>query len=54
MVYCKCILKILAIIILLSEKIRNLEFVQDTRVKVEFDKLGYKSNKIIRLDAKVE
>ena len=35
-------------------KFRNLEFVQDTRVKVEFVKTGYKSHKIIRLYAKVE
>ena len=35
-------------------KIRNLEFVQVTRVKVEFVKTGYKNHKIIRLYAKVE
>ena len=35
-------------------KIRNSEFVQVTRVKVEFIKIGYKSHKIIRLYAKVE
>ena len=34
-------------------KFRNPEFVQDTRVKVEFVKTGYKSHKIIRLYAKV-
>ena len=35
-------------------KIRNPEFVQVTRVKVEFVEIGYKSHKIIRLYAKVE
>ena len=35
-------------------KFQNPEFVQDTRVKVEFVKSRYKSYKIIRLYAKVE
>ena len=34
-------------------KFRNLEFVQDTRVKLGFVKIEYKSHKIIKLYAKV-
>ena len=35
-------------------KFRNPIFIQDTRVKVEFVRTGYKIHKIIRLYAKVE
>ena len=37
-VYYKCILKFFANIIFLNDKFQNPEFVQDTRVKVEFVK----------------
>ena len=35
-------------------KFQNPEFVQNTKVKVEFVKTGYKSHKVRRLYAKME